>query len=264
VMRIPLVAGRHFTIDDDAGSERVIIVNETLARRLWPGQDPIDKIIVIGRPEWRVVGVVADVRHSTLEQSAGSEMYLPLTQRFDSFALDLVVRSGLPPESLATGVAAVLRGLDPTMPTGNWRSLTELVDLAVSPRRFILLLVGIFAQIALLLAALGLYGVVSYSVSQQSREIGIRMALGATGADIQRRIILRTLALAGSGIAVGLAGSLALTRLITSLLYGVKPTDPVTLGTIVAVLLGVSVLAGYLPARQASRIDPVSVLGASG
>ncbi len=262
-MHIPLVAGRHFTADDDARSERVIIVNETLARRLWPGQDPIDKLIVIGRPEWRVVGVVADVRHSTLEQSAGLEMYLPLTQQFDSFALDLVVRSSLPPEALAAGVSAVLRGLDPSMPAGDWRPLTELVDLAVSPRRFILLLVGTFAQIALLLAALGLYGVVSYSVSQQSREIGIRMALGATGADIRRRIVLRTLALAGSGIVVGLVGSLVLTRLITSLLYEVRPTDPMTLGTIVVVLLGASVLAGYLPARQASRIDPVSVLAAS-
>ncbi len=262
-MRIPLLAGRNFTPEDDQEGERVIILNESAARRLWPDQDPIGQAVLVG-PEYRVVGLVADVRHASLEESAGLEMYLPIAQvpPFGT-VVDLAIRSSLPAESLAPAVASVLRGLDSTMPTGDWRPLTELVDRAVSPRRFIMQLLGSFAGMALLLAALGIYGVIAYSVSQQSREIGIRMALGATASSVRGRVLVRTLALTGAGIVLGTAAALGLARLIGSLLYGVEPTDPLTLTGMVLILGAVALLAGYLPARRASRIDPVKVLGSA-
>ncbi len=261
-MRIPLVSGRDFTMHDTRESERVIIVNETLARRLWPGEDPLDKMLLVGRA-YRVIGVVADVRHSSLEESAGLEMYLSIAQQSAISAVDLVVRSRLAPEALIPAVRTVLHDFDATLPTGEYRTLDEIVDLAVSPRRFILLLIGAFSGVALLLAALGVYGVISYSVTQQVPEIGIRMALGATAGRVQRGVLGRTLLLAGAGIVVGLAASLILTRLIEALLYGISPTDPLTLAGMVVVLVLIAVAAGFIPARRASRIDPVSVLGSA-
>jgi ABC-type antimicrobial peptide transport system permease subunit len=154
-----------------------------------------------------------------------------------------------------------LRSLDSTLPTGDYRTLEEIVDLAVSPRRFILLLISAFALIALFLASLGIYGVISYSVSQQTQEIGIRIALGATSARVQLRVIVKTLILSLIGITIGLAGSLALSRLIASLLYGISPTDSLTLVVMVLLLALISIVAGYLPAFRASRIDPMSVMG---
>ena len=261
-MRIPLTAGRDFTVHDTRESDLVIIINESLARRLWPDQDPIGRNILIGRP-WRVVGVVSDVRHSSLEEEAGLEMYLPVMQQGGGFALDLVIRSEQPLESLAPRVAATLRSLDPTLPTGDYRTLQEIIDLAVSPRRFIMLLISAFALIALFLACLGIYGVVSYSVSQQTQEIGIRIALGATAARVQLRVIVKTLILAAAGIVLGLIGSLALSRLIESLLYGVSPTDTVTMVAMILLMALISIAAGYLPALRASRIDPMSVIGSA-
>lgn len=258
-MKIPLIAGRYFTIHDNAETDLVIIINESMVRRLWPDQDPIGQNILIGQP-WRVVGVVSDVRHSSLEEEAGLEMYLPISQQGGGFAIDLVIRSEQPLESLAPRVAATLRSLDSTLPTGDYRTLEEIVDLAVSPRRFILLLISAFALIALFLASLGIYGVVAYSVSQQTQEIGIRIALGATSARVQLRVLAKTMMLALAGIVTGLIGSIALSRLIASLLYGVSPTDPLTLAVMMTVLALISVVAGYLPALRASRIDPISVI----
>jgi predicted permease len=261
-MRIPFIAGRDFTVHDirTREGENVVIINENMARQVWPDQDPIGKNLMIG-PPWRVVGVVENVRHSSLEEEAGLEMYLPIAQQGGSgFAFDLVVRSEQPIEVLAPRVSSTLRNIDSTLPTGDYRTLEEIVDLAVSPRRFILLLISAFAAIALFLASLGIYGVVAYSVSQQTREIGIRIALGATSARVQIRVLTRSLVLALVGIVVGLVGSIALSRLIASLLYGVSPTDPVTLAVMVAILALISVLAGYLPAFRASRIDPMAVI----
>jgi len=261
-MQIPLIAGRDFTIYDTGETDQVIIVNESLARRVWPDQDPIGRNILLFRP-WRVIGVVSDVRHSSLEEEAGLEIYLPVAQQGSGFALDLVIRSEQPLESLAPRVAATLGSLDSTLPTGDHRTLEEIVDLAVSPRRFIMLLISAFALIALFLASLGIYGVVAYSVSQQTQEIGIRIALGATAARVQLRIIAKTLILASAGILLGLIGSVALSRLIESLLYGVSPTDPLTMVAMVSLLALISIMAGYLPALRASRIDPMSVIGSA-
>jgi ABC-type antimicrobial peptide transport system permease subunit len=155
---------------------------------------------------------------------------------------------------------AALRAVDSALPVSRFQTLDQIVDRAVSPRRFILFLIGAFAVTALLLASLGIYGVVAYSVSQQTHEIGIRMALGASAARVERRIVLKTLALTVAGIVLGLVGAFALTRLMASLLYGVSPTDPMTFAAMVVLLTAIAVIAGYLPAYRAARIDPVSVL----
>jgi len=211
----------------------------------------------------RVVGVVVDVRHEALEKVAGSEMYLPMRQTADYSAMNLVVRTLLPPERLAVGIRAALRPIDPNLPMSEFKTLQEFVDKAVSPRRFLVLLLAGFAGFALLLASLGIYAVISYSVNQRVQEIGIRMALGASATDLQSRILLRTLGLAALGLALGMAASRALTGALESLLFGVTPGDPVTFIGIGALLIVVAALAGYFPARRASRIDPMVALRAS-
>jgi len=268
-MLIPLIAGRYVSPDDRSDPSRrpasggVVVVNETMATRLWPDQSALGKILLVGSAEVDVVGIVSDVRHSSLEEGAGMEMYLPMAQGWGWPTLDMVVRSSRPVESLAPDVRSTLRTFDASMPTGDFRPLTDLVDRAVSPRRFILLLLGAFAQIALLLAALGVYGVVSYSVSQQYQEIGIRMALGATAGDVRTRIVGRTVGLVSIGLGIGLVGTLAMARLVASMLYGVEPTDPFTIATILVVLTAVSAVAGFIPAHRAARIDPISVINAA-
>ncbi len=259
---IRLQTGRGFTERDRASSEPVVMVNETLARTLWPGQEAVGQSMTQdgGR---RVVGVVADVRHEALEKLAGSEMYLPMRQTGDYSAMNLVVRTTLPPEQLAAGVREALRPIDPNLPVREFKTLQELVDKAVSPRRFLVVMLAGFAGFALLLASLGIYAVISYSVNQRVQEIGIRMALGASATDLQSRILLRTLGLAALGLALGMAASRALTGALESLLFGVTPGDPVTFIGIGALLIVVAALAGYFPARRASRIDPMVALRAS-
>jgi predicted permease len=259
---IRLQAGRAFTDGDRESSEPVVIVNQTLARTLWPGQDALGQVMTQdgGR---RVVAVVADVRHEALEKVGGSELYLPMRQTADYGAVNLVLRTVLPPERMAAGVHAVLRSIDPNLPMHQFTTLQELVDKAVSPRRFLVLLLAGFAGFALLLASLGIYAVISYSVNQRVQEIGIRMALGASATHLQSRIILQTLGLAALGLALGMAASRALTDTLESLLFGVTPGDPLTFAGIAALLLAVAALAGYFPARRASRIDPMVALRAS-
>jgi putative ABC transport system permease protein len=261
-MGIQVRSGRELSARDDASSEAVVVINDTMARRVWPGEEAVGKILRVDR-ERRVVGVVADVRHLALEQGAGLEMYLPIRQTRDYSSVDLVVRTTLPPSALASTVRAALRPIDPNLPATEFRPLQQLVDKAVSPRRFVVLLLGGFSAFALVLASLGIYGVISYSVSQRRQEIGIRMALGASASDLQRRIVLQTLGLAGIGIVLGTTASWALARLLTGFLFGVTSNDPVTFLGMVMVLTAVAVTAGYLPARRASRIDPMSALRAS-
>jgi predicted permease len=259
---IPLRAGRGFTDRDRASTESVVVVNETLAHTLWPGQDAVGQMMTQdgGR---RVVGVVGDVRHQAPEEMGGSEMYLPLRQTADYSAVDLVVRTSLAPDRLATAVRAALRPIDPNLPASEFRTLQELVDKAVSPRRFLVLLLAGFAGFALLLASLGIYGVISYSVSQRVQEIGIRIALGASATNLQGRILLQTLGLTGLGLALGMAVSRVLATALGSLLFGVTSGDPVTFIGMGALLIAVAALAGYVPARRASRIDPMVALRAS-
>jgi len=258
-MGIPLLAGRDFTEHDSASSEQVIIINDTLARRLWPDQNPIGQMVTQdgGR---RVVGVVGGVRHVTVEQESGSEMYLPIRQTDDFSAVELVVRTSLPEATSGTTIRAALKPLDPNLGSKEFRSVKQLVDKATSPRRFVVMMLAGFSGFALVLAALGIYAVISYSVQQRTQEIGIRTALGASPGSLQARIILETLRLAAVGLGIGLCGSLILTRSLSSLLFGVKWHDPASFTGTVVVLVVVAVIAGYLPARRASQIDPINAL----
>jgi predicted permease len=251
--------GRDFTWADGPHSERVVLINASAARVYWPGEEPVGKILMRGQEEDRVVGVVDDVHEETVEGGAGSQIYYPAMQQGPSGA-QLVVRTSLPPAVLAASVLRALRELNPNQPAAEFRPIQAVVDRAVSPRRFFILLVAAFAGLALLLAALGIYGVISYSVTQRTQEIGIRMALGATTAQVQLRVILKTLRLTLIGIATGSIASLFVARAIAALLFGTTPTDPVTFAAVMITLATVALLAGYLPARKASRIDPMVAL----
>ena len=257
-MRIPLRAGRDFTAHDTAESEKALIVNETMARRLWPGRDAVGQIALLGS-EWRVVGVAGNVRHSALEQEAGLEMYLPITQS-GSGSVELVVRAKLSPEALAPGVRGALSKVDPRLPTSEFQMLGQLVDQAASPKRLVTLLLGGFSMLALTLAALGIYGVISYSVTQRTHELGIRVALGARAADVFKLVIGQGMLPVVIGLALGLAAAAALTRLMAGLLFGVSATDPLTFAVIALLLIAVALMACYIPARRAAKVDPMIAL----
>jgi predicted permease len=258
-MRVPLRAGREFTEHDRVGAPKVAIVNESLARRLWPGQDPIGQQVLNPDPI-TVVGVVGDVRHLSLEKDAGLELYFPIRQTGDFSSVDLVVRAKTAPETLAGALRATLVPLNADIAANEFRPLETLVDKAVSPRRFIVLLLGGFAAIALILASLGIYGVISYSVSQRTQEIGIRMALGASGQHVRLRVLRQAMMLALAGVVVGAVGAWVTGRLLGSLLYGVSASDPLTFGGMVALLTMVAMAAAYFPARRASMVDPMTAL----
>ncbi|HEY8458798.1 MAG TPA: ABC transporter permease, partial [Blastocatellia bacterium] len=260
-MGIQLRAGRDFSAADNPSSPRVIIINETLARVLWPGEDPLGKIMLVDG-ERQVIGVVRDVRHLALEKEAGREMYLPIRQTNDYSSVTLVARGTSSLAAMASGVREALRPIDPNLPANDFRPIQDLVDKSVSPRRLIALLLAGFAGFALILASLGIYGVISYSVSQRKQEIGIRVALGALPGDLQRRVLMQTLKLAAVGMALGLAASWSLGRALQGLLYEVRPSDPATFGAAIILLMVVAALAGFLPARRASRLDPVEALRA--
>jgi predicted permease len=258
---VHLVKGRDIRWDDADKKEGVVIINETVASRLWPAQDPIGRIAQAGGTDVRVIGVVADVHESSVEGNPGWQMYLSgAAPQFGPVGTELVVRSKLPPEILATTVMSTLRDINPAQPATEFRPIQRLVDHVVSPRRFFVLLVGVFAALGLILASLGIYGVISYSVTQQRQEIGIRMALGASQARVQWTVIAKTLRLASIGIATGTVASFMIGNLIASLLYGTPATDRATFLSMILLLTVVALLAGYIPARRASRIDPMIAL----
>jgi predicted permease len=258
-LEIPLKSGREFTGSDRASSEPVVMVNETLARTLWPGQDAIGQMMTQdgGR---RVVGIVGDVHHGGPERSGGSEMYLPMRQTGDYAAMKLVVRTTLPPDSLAAGIRTALEPLDPNLPVSEFQTLQGLVDKVMSPRRFLVILLSGFAGFALLLASLGIYALISYSVNQRTREIGICMALGANSGLVRRGVLTRTLRLALAGVALGTLCSFASSKWIESLLFGTTPTNPAVFSGVSLLLCAVALVAAYVPARRASRIDPMQAL----
>jgi predicted permease len=257
-MGIPLRAGRDFEERDSTGP-KVAMVNESLARKFWPGQDPIGQQILNPDPI-TVVGVVADVRHLALEKEAGFELYFDMRQTGDYSSVDLVVRTKSDPAALASGVRAALVPINPSLPANEFRPLETLVNKAVSPRRFIVLLLGGFAAIALILASLGIYGVISYSVSQRTQEIGIRMALGASAGHVRLRVLRQAMTLALAGIVAGAVGAWVTSRLLGSLLYEVSANDPLTFGGMVALLTMVALAAAYFPARRASMVEPMTAL----
>jgi predicted lysophospholipase L1 biosynthesis ABC-type transport system permease subunit len=260
-MGIRLISGRTFNAGDTENSERVVVINEAAARRLWPETNAVGQIL-INQGEWRVAGVVENVRHASLEDQGGVEIYFPITQQGDWSAADLALRSSLPPETLVPAVRAALRELDPEMATGEYQTLDDVVNRAASPRRFIVSLLGAFAAAAALLAALGIYGVISYSVHRRTAEIGIRMALGAPAERVRTAVLGETMRLALSGIVLGVLGAVALSTLIASQLYGVSPRDPMTYVGVACMLIAVALASGYVPALRASRVSPMTALRA--
>jgi predicted permease len=261
-MGMHLESGRDISWDDGPKNEKVVIVNQTIARRLWPGEDPLGRISQVNGSDAKVIGVVADVHESTVEGTAGWQMYLPATQWGPAEA-QLVVRTKLPPDALAASVMSTLRQINPGQPATQFRPVQQLVDHVVSPRRFFVLLVAFFAALGLTLASLGIYGVISYSVTQRTQEIGIRMALGATQTQVQIGVMGKTLRLALVGILVGIVASFMVARLISTLLFATAPTDPATFLGMILLLGAVAFIAGYIPARRASRVDPMNALRTS-
>jgi len=258
-MRIPLIEGRYFDARDTAKSENVIVLNESLARRLWPDRSAVGQMAEVNGGS-RVIGVVENVRHARLEEVGSGEVYLNFRQCSDWPSLNLVVRSARPIPSLATDFRAVAKAFDPTLPATEFITLTGIVDQAVAPRRLITYLLGCFSSLALLLAAIGLYGVVAYSVVQRTREIGIRLAIGAQRADVMRLIVGEGFKMAALGVALGLLAALLLVRVLNSLLFGVSSTDPFIFGANAAILIVVALMACAIPARRASKVDPMEAL----
>jgi predicted permease len=258
-MQIPLRAGRFLEERDTADSEKVIVINETMARALWPGGDPLGQIVEVNG-ERRVVGVVGDVRHSKLEEPGRAEFYLSYRQIDDWNALDLVVRTTRPIASLARDVRVVMKEFDPTLPSTEYITLSGIVDQAVAPRRLITSLLGAFSSLALLLSAIGLYGVIAYSVGQRTREIGIRLAVGAQRGQVVNMIVGEGLKMAVAGVVLGLMAALLLTRVLSSLLFGVTATDPLVFAANAAILITVALLACAIPARRAAKVDPMEAL----
>ena len=235
------------------------MINQSAARFYWPGEDAVGKVLVSGKQELMVAGVVDDVHEDSLEGEPGWQIYYPVTQQSPNGA-QLVVRSGLRPAAIAASVLGALRELNPQQPAAEFRPIRTIVDRAGSPRRFFMLLVAAFAGLGILLASLGIYGVISYSVTRQKQEIGVRMALGASTSRVQRDVLFETLRLTLLGVAVGTVASIASAHLIASLLFGTSPWDVGTYATVTLALLAVALLAGYLPALRASRINPIIAL----
>ncbi len=255
----PLLRGRGFTDTDAQTAPPVAIVNETLARRYFPGVDPLgQQVTMLGGP-MTIVGVVADVQPLRVGDPIEPEIYWPYRQR-PRYATYLLIRTASDPANAVRPTESRLQALDPDMEISSFRTMEELLDRQLVRPRFNMLLIGVFASVALLLAAIGIYGVISYSVAQRTREIGVRVALGAEERDIFGSVVGRGMILSVSGIAIGLVGALAVTRVLSSLLVGVRPTDPLTFAAIAALLMLVAFLASYVPARRATRVDAIVAL----
>jgi putative ABC transport system permease protein len=264
VMSIPLISGRFYTAQDQSNSTPVVIVNQTLARRYLSGQDPIGKRIRVIGNDWRtVVGVVGDVRQSGVTQAARAEVFVPITQAVYApltQTMSLAVRADAEPEALASAVRNAVREIDPAQPVFNVKTMEAVVADSISDRRLNMLLLGIFAAVALTLAVIGIYSVMSYTVSQHTREIGIRMALGARPMDVLKLVVGQGMGLTLVGVALGVAGAFGLTKLMATLLYGVTATDPLTFAAVSALLVVVALLACCVPARRATKVDPMVAL----
>jgi len=263
-MGVPLLKGRFFTDADGPDSKRVVLINETMARRFWPDEDPVGRRFTFGRarPDSRwltIAGVVGDMKRQGLDRLARSETFLPHAQSPRRGML-LLFRTSTDPAALAATIRREIRALDRDQPLSAAATLDQVLGQTVAHRRFQMGLLGLFAALALALAAIGIYGVMHYAVVQRTPEFGIRLALGAGASDVLWLVLRQGLGLAVAGLAIGLAGALALTRVMTSLLFGVRPGDPATLAGVAVVLIAVALGACYLPSRQASRVNPITAL----
>jgi putative ABC transport system permease protein len=263
-LRIPFITGRDFSEYDLANAPPVAIVNTTLVRGFWPGRDPIGQHIMMGAPRpgapWlTIVGVVGDVRSAALGAAPIPQIYVPRTQH-PARTMTLVLDTSRNPNEAAASVRDILRGLDRGLPLYAVASMNEILGRSVASQRYNAVLLALFALLAVSLSAVGIYGVISYSVSRRTRDIGVRMALGAQKTHVIRIVVEQGLRLTLIGVGIGIVGALALTRFLSSLLYGVKPTDPVTFVAVSLLLTGIALLACYIPARRAARVDPVVAL----
>jgi predicted permease len=262
-LQIPLKSGRFFTDQDNSESPKVAIISERMARELWPNENPIGRRFT----EWRdekfsreVVGVVGDTKVFSLDKDTENQMYVPYLQDSGWSTLTLVVRTTGEPTAFAGSVREAIRAVDKGIPTYNLRTLNDVVSVSTAPRRVPMLLLSAFAGVAMLLAMLGIYGVTSYYVTQRTHEIGVRMALGAQIGDVLRLVLRRAMVLAAIGIGIGIAGAFALTRYMTTLLFGVKPIDTITFVAVAVMLAMVVLVACLVPARRAAKIDPLEAL----
>ena len=266
-MGIPIVRGRDFTDQDKADSKDLVVISEKTAQHFWPGQDPIGKRLKPGsstsKSEWReVIGIVKDVRQNDLIAPPKMQMYFTYRQLKDIAANALVVRTTIEPMILAGSVRNAIWSVDKDQTVADINTMDHIVAAAVARQRFSMVLLGVFAALALLLASVGIYGVMSYSVAQRTREIGIRMALGARRADVLQMTVRQGLKLVGAGMILGLGAAFLLTRVMATLLYGISATDPMTFIGISVVLLAVAILASYVPALRATKVDPITALRA--
>jgi predicted permease len=261
-MGIPLLEGRDFAMQEDKEESRVVIVNETFARRFWPGQNPIGKRLTHGgpdKPRFEVVGVVKDGKYGTLGEDPQPFVYFPMAREYDS-EVALVVNTRVEPQSMINTIRREVERLDSNLPLYDVKTMSEHMRFSLFPLQAGAWVAGSFALLALLLAGLGIYGVMAYTVSQRTREIGLRMALGARGGDVMMLVVRQGMRLALVGLAIGIVGALALTRLMSSVLYGVSATDVVTFAGVTLLLGSVVLIACYLPARRAAKVDPMIAL----
>ena len=264
-MRIPLLEGRQFTEQDRADAPHVVVVNEALAHRFFPGQRALGKRLGLeddGKLLWaEIIGVVGNVKHRSLDAEIKPELYEPYHQSPRNF-MSLVVRTAVEPSSMIAAIRDQVLSLDRDQPVFEIKTMEELLSQTLAQSRFIMLLLGIFSALAMALAAVGIYGVMAFFVTQRHKEIGIRMALGAQRRDVLKLVVVEGMGLAVIGVALGLAASFALTRIIANLLFGIGPTDPMTLIGVSFLLASVAFLACWIPARRASRLDPIVTLRA--
>ncbi|HEV1995914.1 MAG TPA: ABC transporter permease [Candidatus Acidoferrum sp.] len=263
-MRIRLLRGRDISESDSSTAQQTLLISETTARSMWPGEDPIGKRVKLGGvdlPWWTVAGVVADVHHDGLDIAPTMQFYVPHAQwPYPDSDMTFTIRTAGPPGTMASAAQQAIHALDPTQPLSRVMPLADYVGLSVQGRRFSSILLAAFAAIALLLSALGIYGVTAYSIAQRTREIGIRMALGAQQKEVFALLLRQSVVLVVFGVALGVATSAALTRFLASMLFDVRPTDPATFVSVVSLLVGIAALACWFPARRAMRVDPMVAL----
>jgi predicted permease len=262
-MRTPVVRGRFFAEGDRDGKQPVAIIDETTAHRYWAGRNPLGRRVRFGpgtgQPWMTVVGVVKDVKNDGLDVDGVPHIFVPIYQK-DDRELSVVLRTSLPSSLLEPQIRREIQSIDPGLPVFNISSMNEVVDRSLAARRFSAGLVGAFAGLALLLASIGIYGLLAYMVGQRSHEIGLRMALGAGRAEVLKMFLQKGLVLASVGIAAGVIFSASTASLLASLLYGVRPHDPAVFLSVPLLLLAIAGLASYLPARRATKIDPMFAL----
>jgi predicted permease len=263
-MRIPLLRGRTFDRSDQPGSFNAAVVSQSLVRKYWPNEDPIGQTIQFGNMDGdlrllHIVGVVSDVHDYGVDVPVSPTIYANAQQRLPSSSLSVVVRARAGPSGIAPAMREAVRSLDRQLPL-NFRTLDQVFSSSLDQRRFSLVIFGVFGCVALLLAAMGIYGVTSYAVAQRTQEIGIRMALGARMIDVLKLVLRNGMSLTLIGAAVGVAGALATTRVMSSLLFGVAPTDLATFAAVVVILVIVALVACYIPARRATKVDPLVAL----